>query len=228
VSFGSDEPSHLRDRVAYARHVLLVGSLALLAALALTPALATAAEDTNRTSVDFSLYFLGSSMTGDVAIGNVNADLNTSFSDVMEHLEFGAMGFGRVARDPWSFTTEVVYMGLGASKDVVSSNFEQWVVEPRVGYRVSSRLEVDALNRGFRLESEEPGGGRSVIAIDIDERGRVSRGYLPFWDGDTVHGESVLFIQDENATQAKAAVLVASLLAAGLAAVLLRARARAR
>jgi hypothetical protein len=141
VSFGSDEPSHLRDRVAYARHVLLVGSLALLAALALTPALATAAEDTNRTSVDFSLYFLGSSMTGDVGIGNVNADLNTSFSDVMEHLEFGAMGFGRVARDPWSFTTEVVYMGLGASKDVVSSNFEQWVVEPRVGYRVSSRLE---------------------------------------------------------------------------------------
>ena len=54
--------------------------------------------------------------------------------------------------------------------------------------RVSSRLEVDALNRGFRLESEEPGGGRSIIAIDTDERGRVSRGYLPFWDGDTAPG----------------------------------------
>ena len=54
--------------------------------------------------------------------------------------------------------------------------------------RVSSWLEMDALNRGFRLESEEPGGGRSVIAIDIDERGRVSRSYLPFWDGDIAPG----------------------------------------
>src|SRR5688572_32779424 len=80
-------------------------------------------------------------MSGDVTIGDATADLNVGFDEILDHLEFGAMGFGRVGRDRWSFTTEVVYMGLGASKDPVAADFEQWVIEPRVAYRVSPRLE---------------------------------------------------------------------------------------
>jgi RHS repeat-associated protein len=54
--------------------------------------------------------------------------------------------------------------------------------------RASSWLEMDMLDHGFRLESEEPGGGRSVSSLDTDERGRVSRIELPHWDGDSAPG----------------------------------------
>jgi hypothetical protein len=94
-----------------------------------------------KTQVDVSLYFLGAAMSGDVTVGNATADLDVGFDEILDHMEFGVMGFGRVTRAPWSFTAEVLYMGLGASKDLVNSNFDQWVVEPRVGYRVSPRLE---------------------------------------------------------------------------------------
>jgi hypothetical protein len=114
----------------------------MLGMLAFVPTRSEADQADGATTVDFSLYFLGASMTGDVAVGNASADLHVGFSDILDHLEFGAMGFGRVARAPWSFTTEIVYMGLGASQDFVSADFDQWLVEPRIGYRVSPRFEA--------------------------------------------------------------------------------------
>ena len=107
----------------------------------LAPVARSAAQPTAATYVDFSLYGLGAAMSGEVTVGNATADLNVGFDEILDHLEFGAMGFGRVGRDRWSFTAEVVYMGLGASKDLVSSDFDQWVIEARVASRVSPRLE---------------------------------------------------------------------------------------
>jgi hypothetical protein len=103
---------------------------------------------------DFSLYFLGAAMSGDITVGNATADLNVGFDEILDHLEFGAMGFGRVGRDRWSFTAEVLYMGLGASKDLVNSNFDQWVVESRLAYRLSPRLEPFAGVRYNNLSGE--------------------------------------------------------------------------
>ena len=110
-------------------------------------------------------------MTGEVAVGDATADLNASFGDVLDHLEFGAMGFGRVAKAPWSFTTEILYMGLGASQELVSSDFEQWVVEPRVGYQVSPRLEPFVGVRYNHLSGEIAG-----------PFGRDPSGTQSFWD----------------------------------------------
>ena len=100
-----------------------------------------ASTEPSDTRFDVSLYFLGAGMTGDVQVGFVEADLNVGFDEVMDHLEFGVMGFGRFRKGPWSFTAEFVYMGLGASKDFASSNFDQWIAEPSIGYRVTPWLE---------------------------------------------------------------------------------------
>ena len=54
--------------------------------------------------------------------------------------------------------------------------------------RITSWLEVDQHDRGFRLETDEPGGGRSVSTIDSGDRGEVTRHYLPHWDGDSPPG----------------------------------------
>ena len=49
--------------------------------------------------------------------------------------------------------------------------------------RISSTLEVDQHDRGFRLEAQEPGGGRSVSKTESGDRGQITRIYLPHWDG---------------------------------------------
>jgi hypothetical protein len=54
--------------------------------------------------------------------------------------------------------------------------------------RVSAWLEVDQHDRGFRLETQEPGGGRSVAMIHSGNRGEVIRRDLAYWDGDIPPG----------------------------------------
>lgn len=165
---GTDASSRARPRLG-----VLFGTIATIATIALAwaPPRASAESAPAATTVDFSLYFLGSSMTGDVAVGDATADLDASFGDIMDHLEFGAMGFGRVAKVPWSFTAEIVYMGLGVSRDLTSSDFEQWVVEPRIGYQVSARLEPFVGVRYNHLSGEIAG-----------PFGRAPSGSQSWWD----------------------------------------------
>ena len=54
--------------------------------------------------------------------------------------------------------------------------------------RSTSWLEMDQHERGHRLESLRPGGGRSVSSIESDARGRIIRRHLPHWDGDQPPG----------------------------------------
>ncbi len=54
--------------------------------------------------------------------------------------------------------------------------------------RSKSWLEVDQHDRGFRLETQRPGGGRSVTSVDSDATGRIARRHLPHWDGDQAPG----------------------------------------
>ena len=91
-----------------------------------------ASTEPSDTRFDVSLYFRGAGMPGDVQVGFVEADLNVGFDEIMDHMEFGVMGFGRFRKGPWSFTADFVYMGLGATKDFASSNFDQWIAEPRL------------------------------------------------------------------------------------------------
>jgi RHS repeat-associated protein len=54
--------------------------------------------------------------------------------------------------------------------------------------RSTSWLEVDQHDRGFRLETLEPGGGRAVSSVVFDALGRIMRRHLPRWYGDQVPG----------------------------------------
>ncbi len=54
--------------------------------------------------------------------------------------------------------------------------------------RVMTRLEIDQNERGFRLRSQRPGGGTSIVTVDRDDRGLPISQYLPHWDGGTPAG----------------------------------------
>lgn len=142
------------------QRVPLACVLILSAAVILAPI--ARAEEPKKWSVDASLYFLGAGMDGEVGIAGASADLDVDFSDVLENLEFGAMAFARVGRDRWAFTTEVVFMGLAASKDAISADFDQWLVEPRLSYRASPYLDPFVGVRYNNLSGEIRGSfGRS-------------------------------------------------------------------
>jgi len=102
----------------------------MLRSLALTLGLAcavTASAQTSKWTFDATLYGLAAGMSGDVGIGPVNADVDVGFDEILDNLEFGAMGKMRIGYDRWSLSTDVIYMGLGGSKGEVSVDMDQWV-----------------------------------------------------------------------------------------------------
>jgi hypothetical protein len=93
-------------------------------------------------------YLWGAAMSGTTAIGPVAADVDASFSDILDNLELGFMGTYRATRDRVSITIDGIYMGLGstgrgpagfAKADV---DLDQSALEIDVGYEVFDRLTV--------------------------------------------------------------------------------------
>jgi hypothetical protein len=121
--------------------------------------------------VDVSVFMLGAAMDGTIAIAGNDADIDVSFSDIIENLELGGMGSLRAARGRWAFTTEVIYMGLGGSKGAVAADVDQWNVEPSASFRVSDRFETIVGVRYTNLSTEIRG-----------PFGRIPSGTVDWWD----------------------------------------------
>lgn len=133
--------------------------LASLAGLALLSSPAANAFEKDKLSFDVSLYGLAVSMAGEMGIGPVNSDVDIGFDEVFENLEFAAMGKLRVGYDRWALTTDVLYMGLEGSKNGVTAELDQWMVEPSLSYRVSKYFEPLAGVRYNNLKGELRGPG---------------------------------------------------------------------
>lgn len=99
------------------------------------------AEEPAKWTFENSLYMLAAGMSGEVGVKGVVTDLNVGFDDVMENLEFGAMGTVKVGYGRWALTTDVIFMALGASKGPFSGDVDQWIVEPALSYRVCRYFE---------------------------------------------------------------------------------------
>lgn len=149
--------------------ITFLGSFAVATASLLPGASRALAQDKNSPwSFDATIYGLAAGMTGDIGAGPVNADVDVGFSDIWDNLEFGAMGKLRLGYERWSLNVDVIYMGLGVSKDRVSADLDQWVVEPSVGYRFNRYVEVLAGTRYNNLAGEIRGPGvlpSPIIAV---------------------------------------------------------------
>jgi len=146
----------------------------VLLAAALTPA-ALRADDNKKWTLDATLYGLAAGMSGDVTAKGVNADVDVGFDKIWDNLEFGAMGKVRVGYDRWALTTDVIYMGLGASKGGVTADLDQWVVEPTLSYRFCEEFELLAGTRYNNISGELRGPG-------ILPRPRIPTSTQQWWD----------------------------------------------
>jgi hypothetical protein len=96
-------------------HKILRVSLILL--LTVIPASIAAAQAPAADSwkVTIAPYFMGASMNGTTAIKGQEMTLDMSFSDILDHLKFGAMGLAVARKGNWGFGGDAIWMSLGAN-----------------------------------------------------------------------------------------------------------------
>lgn len=129
----------------------------LVSALALP---AFAADQTSEDwKWDLSLYGLAAGMSGDVTLKGLTADVNVGFDQILENLQFGAMGTLRVSKGRWGAAADVIYMGLSAAKNGARVDFDQWCIEPTASYRLSDGFEMLAGVRYNNISGEIRVGG---------------------------------------------------------------------
>ncbi len=108
---------------------------------------------------EVQLYGLGAGMSGQVGVGPVTANIDPSFHDILDHLQFGAMGRARVGWGPLSISTDVIYMRLGGDKGGFSADVDQWMVQPQLEYTFCKYLMGYAGARYNNLGAEISGHG---------------------------------------------------------------------
>ena len=129
-------------------------------------------EDAASGKWDVMAYVLGASMDGSTGVAPLTADVDLGFDDILENLEFGAMGRVRAARDPWSVTLDVIYMGLGASGDqpAFDVDVDQTAIELAVGFKYNDHFEsiVGAryIDLSVDLRFQGPLGLQSSPSVD--------------------------------------------------------------
>lgn len=101
------------------------------------------------------IYLLGAGMDGKAQVGPLATSIDQSFSDILEHLDIGAMGSYRASNDQWTHTLDAMYTGLSGeatrNPDIhVTADIDQLIASYDIGYRVAERLEVLA---GLRYNS---------------------------------------------------------------------------
>lgn len=125
-------------------------------------------------------YGLMSAISGDTKIKNVTSDVDVSFKDILENLDFGFMGFAEHRRGKWSFIGDVFYSAIGdktvaanATTSVsVDVEVKQFLYEGFVGYRAFEQARGDAqlgidLLGGFRYNQIEVDLGVEVQTIGL-------------------------------------------------------------
>jgi hypothetical protein len=93
-------------------------------------------------------YFMGAAMKGTAAVGPVEAQIDLSASDVLSNLQFGALLDYRGESPKWAVTADVVFMGLGATRDgergllTAKVDADQWIAQLHGSWRLTEEFEV--------------------------------------------------------------------------------------
>lgn len=132
---------------------LVSGLLALAAGVAAVPA---AAQD-GPWRVTIAPYVFASGLSGQTQLGNLRSDVSLSFGDVLDHLDWAAMGYVNVQNDKWVFNADFYQGKLGSFVEVgqrgvpVTLTLGNGIYTPTVGYHVHDNAVVYAGARVWRV-----------------------------------------------------------------------------
>ena len=159
-------------------------SILLVAGLIAAAPLAASAEDDEGWAFRFAPYIWGIAMDGDATVGGTTTEIDTSFADIIEKLNFGLMGIFGAQKGPWLVEVD----GLGAlledeqELDPVPIGFGPATVQqgpvtlsiPRVNTSVGpTEIDIDTtmvifrVSGGYRLYGRQLGGPDSERRLDL-------------------------------------------------------------
>ena len=101
-------------------------------------------------------YFMGAAMSGTSGVGPIEAQIDLPASKVLDNLQFGALVDYRGETPTWAVTGDVVFMGLGATRDgehgflTTKVDADEWIVQVHGSWKVSGIFEALA---GVRFTS---------------------------------------------------------------------------
>jgi hypothetical protein len=93
---------------------------------------------------EIAAYGFGFGITGDVGFSQANTEVDVDFSDILENLDFGFMGFGQARKGHWSYILDGATLKVSADKSSSRRNlltasvdveFKQSLIGGYVGYR---------------------------------------------------------------------------------------------
>ena len=141
---------------------------------------------------EFRFYLFATSIKGDVQIADVKADVDESFSDILENLDLGFMGTVEHRRDKWSFLVDIAYLKItdedshtgGPGVEIgLEAELAQTTIEGFAGYRFfdnaydSTDLGIDvlfgarhtSLDIDLDLDRSIPGGPSASTSRNKEE-----------------------------------------------------------
>jgi hypothetical protein len=119
-----------------------------------------------------AIYLMGAGLDGTVGLGPVTADVDVSFSDLVENLKTGMMAAYAADRGDWGVGVDMIYLNLEGTAEPQPSTelhaeVDQTTVSVEAAYRAFERLELIGGARYNEVESDTAvlqGGVRTAIS----------------------------------------------------------------
>ena len=121
-----------------------IGIAALAVLVVVSPAAAASSEAWEH---GVAVYLWGAGLSGDSTVHGVDADVDLSFSEILENLEAAGMLAYRGKGGTWAVMSNAVFVGLGATEDLPLGGAADADVDMAI-------LEVDGayeITKGFEL-----------------------------------------------------------------------------
>lgn len=152
---------------------------AVLAVLLVSPAMAAEDNEWHHTAV---IYMIGASIDGTAGVGPVNGDVDISFGDILDNLEFGAMAAYRGEKGRWAVVADLIYMDLETDKNGLGPfgntrttvQLDQLIMELDGACALTEQLDVYAGLRYWDVDSTVTVVGGGPLGETLD--GKLSEG----------------------------------------------------
>jgi opacity protein-like surface antigen len=131
----------------------------------------------------FSPYLWAAGISGDVTIGRIDAHPSASFSEILKHLDVGAMGTFEARNDRWSVLADGIYLKLSDSDTTrkgftISLDDKVQLYSLAGTYRVvPGPISVDVLAGGRYSYT------RVSLSTPLGSPERTARSWVPFVGG---------------------------------------------
>lgn len=140
----------------------------VVAILTLSVQQAAAQSSPDKWEFTVAPFLIAAAMDGSVAVKGRQVDVDVPFSDILSNLHFAGMGYFSMKNDTWLLSSQLVYMNLQQSQDVLNGTaqvtVEETIADVGGGYRVT---ELATLLLGARLVDL-----RAELSFDNPQTGR--------------------------------------------------------